>query len=181
MKLTPEIHARLLSHARDAIANYLSGREPPAINADWPELPRCGAFVTIRKFGRLRGCIGVFSADDDLPTTVARMAVSAARDPRFVDIPLSLAELKDLTVEISLLSPLTRIDNPFDFELGRHGIYVRHGHHIGCFLPDVATERNWDKETFLGQCCQLKAGLPPNAWKEHGTEVHIFSVEKFAG
>jgi AmmeMemoRadiSam system protein A len=178
MELTDDLRARLLRHARGAIIASLAGEEPAHPDSSWPDLPRCGAFVTLRKFGQLRGCIGVFETLDDVPTTIARMAMAAARDPRFIDTPLSVNELKDVRIEISLLSPLREVADPLDFELGRHGIYVKRGDRVGCFLPDVATDRGWDKETFLTQCCMQKAGLDPRAWKQPETEIHVFTVQK---
>jgi len=179
MELSPEIRARLLRHARASIASYLRGNDRKDDAEQWPDLPRCGVFVTLRKSGRLRGCIGVFEALDDLPTMIWRMAVSASQDPRFVDMPLSPNELSDVRIEISLLSPLTRIDDPLGFQVGVHGIYVKQGHQVGCFLPDVASERGWDKQTFLTQCCQQKAGLTGDAWRAPGTEIFTFTVDKF--
>jgi uncharacterized protein len=177
MPLDPAIRIQLLRHARTAITNYLTGRNDA--HAPWPaDLPRSGAFVTLHNHDQLRGCIGVFVTDDDLPDTIARMAVAAARDPRFRDNPLTTAELKDIHIDISLLSPLAHITNPLDFDLGRHGIYVKQGRHIGCFLPDVATEAGWSKETFLAECCAHKAGLGANAWNAPDTEVYRFTVEK---
>jgi len=178
VELNDHLRARLLQHARNAITAFLAGEEPAPPDAPWPDLPCCGAFVTVRKFGHLRGCIGVFEAPDDLPTTVSTMAVAAAKDPRFVEIPLSVNEMKDIRIEISLLSPLRKIDDPLDFELGKHGIYVMRGMYVGCFLPDVATERGWNKETYLTQCCTQKAGLDGRAWKQADTEIHVFTVEK---
>ncbi|HUN80292.1 MAG TPA: AmmeMemoRadiSam system protein A [Phycisphaerae bacterium] len=177
MSLDPAIHSRLLSHARGAIASYLTGEElPPWDLAD--ELPQCGVFVTLRRGEHLRGCIGIFSATEDLPTTIARMAIASARDPRFVDLPVSARELADLRIELSLLSPLEAMADPMDFEIGRHGIYISHGYAVGCFLPDVATEHGWDKITFLTQCCMQKAGLSPDAWSRPDIELFRFSVEK---
>ena len=106
------------------------------------------------------------------------MAVSAVLDDtRFAHNRIRLSELEDLMIEISLLSPLKRIENPLDFELGKHGIYLRKGRRNGCFLPQVATETGWPKEEFLSQCCHVKAGLSPEAWRDKDTEVYVFTVE----
>lgn len=178
-EVDPETRQRLLDLARTSIARSLRGREPAPTEEDWPPLTPCGAFVTLRKKGSLRGCIGTFTPRGDVPQTIQEMAVSASQDPRFVGMPISAAELKDIKIEISLLSPLTHIDDPLDFELGRHGIYVRQGFCTGCFLPDVATESGWSKEEFLSQCCKGKAGMAADAWKDADTDVSIFTVEKF--
>jgi uncharacterized protein len=177
MPLDPNIRVHLLRHARSAICAYLSG-EPLPKHELGENLPRCGVFVTLRKVEALRGCIGVFSSEDDLPTTIARIAVAATRDPRFTYMPVSLNELSELRIEISLLSALEPMTDPMDFEIGVHGIYISRGHAVGCFLPDVATEHGWDKHTFLTQCCGQKAGLEPDAWRTAGVELFRFTVEK---
>jgi AmmeMemoRadiSam system protein A len=178
--LDANLRARLLQHARSAISAHLSGIQIADMDQEpWPDLERRGVFVTLRKNGNLRGCIGTFVAHADLPTTVREMAVAAAQDPRFVAMPISSTELPHIRIDISVLSPLQPIDDPLSLTPGRHGIYIRRGHSSGCFLPDVASERNWDAQTFLTQCCLQKAGLDGMAWKETDTEVFVFTVEKF--
>jgi AmmeMemoRadiSam system protein A len=142
-----------------------------------PELKeKNGVFVTLRTRGRLRGCIGRMVSDIPLHKLVSEMAVSAATDdPRFNQIEPS--ELNDMEIDISVLSPLQMVENPLDFKLGRHGIYVKKGSATGCFLPQVASETGWTKEEFLSQCCSTKAGLSPDAWKEKDVEVYIFTSE----
>lgn len=139
-----------------------------------------GAFVTLKRHGELRGCIGTLVCRGPLAEEVARVAVSAAReDPRFQ--PVSPAELGDLDVEVSVLGPLERID-PLDataVEVGRHGLVVEQGHRRGLLLPQVATEWNWDRETFLAQTCR-KAGLPLDAWRR-GATVYRFEADVFGG
>lgn len=102
---------------------------------------------------------------------------SALRDPRFIVDRLRPEELEDLTIEVSVLSPLQKIDDPLDFELGRHGIYLKRGVASGCFLPQVAEETGWSKEEFLTQCASGKAGLPADTWKDPATEVFRFTCE----
>jgi AmmeMemoRadiSam system protein A len=179
MSLDVTIQARLLGLARSTLTSILLGGEPPP-EAPWPDLPPCGVFVTLRKGRALRGCIGTFTPEDDLPATIRRMAASALRDPRFLDRPVSAAELPALRIDLSLLSPLQPIDDPTAFEIGRHGIYIRQGGLVGCFLPEVAIERGWDQATFLTQCCVQKAGLEPDAWQDPETEVSIFTVERIS-
>ncbi len=142
-------------------------------------MARRGVFVTLRKRGRLRGCIGTFTPRADLPETVVEMSASATRDPRFTAMPISPTEEKDIRIELSVLSPLRRIEDPLDFELGRHGIYLRHGIAAGCFLPEVGTESGWDKERFLSELCSQKAGLSPDAWRDRAVEIQVFTVQKF--
>ena len=106
------------------------------------------------------------------------MAVAAAtEDPRFISAPITPEEVKDLNIEISVLSPLEKIENPLDIELGKHGIHIKKGYRSGCFLPQVATETGWSKEEFLSRCASMKAGLPDSAWKEPDTEVYVFTAE----
>lgn len=172
------VRQQLLVIARSAISGLLTGSAEPDEAGLPPDLPSSGVFVTLRKSGRLRGCIGTFLPRGNLVDTLRDIAVSAARDPRFVQMPISANELKDITIEISLLSPLTPIPDPLSMEIGIHGIYVRRGHQSGCFLPDVATERGWTAQAFLANCCEQKAGLEPNAWRAPGTEVFVFTVQK---
>ena len=169
----------LLRIARQVVTAVVNGLPRPRFEVSTPELQQPqGAFVTLRTHGRLRGCIGCFEASQPLHEVVAEMAESSAlKDPRFVFDRLRPEELADLTIEISVLSPLERIDDPLDFELGRHGIQLTRGGASGCFLPQVATETGWSKEEFLTQCAYGKAGLPPDAWKDPATEVRRFTCE----
>ena len=140
----------------------------------------CGCFVTLKNRGRLRGCIGQFVSDRPLVELVAEMAkASATGDPRFLTNPITASEVSRLHIEISVLSPLQRTDNPLNLELGTHGIYIKRGYACGCFLPQVADETGWSKEEFLSQCCSHKAGLAPDAWKDPKTEVYLFTAEVF--
>jgi len=171
----------LLRLARETIRAHLAKGPTPAL----PEVEIApedfgGAFVTLRNAGRLRGCIGQFDPCTSLPETVQEMAIAAAGDPRFRDQPVTGDELPELTIEISVLSPMKRTNDPLSLEPGVHGIHIRKGLHSGCFLPQVATEQGWDKEEFLSRCCSGKAGLPPDAWKEPGTEVYLFTAEVFS-
>ena len=104
---------------------------------------------------------------------------SATGDPRFFADPITPRELDQLDVEISVLSPLRRTDDPLSLRLGIDGIYIKKGRASGCFLPQVATETGWSKEEFLSQCCVHKAGLPSEAWNDPKTEVYLFTAEIF--
>lgn len=171
----------LLRIARQSIEAVVGGMLPLMVEVESDALKApCGAFVTLHNSGRLRGCIGQFEAEGPLFKTVEAMAVSAAmRDPRFLSDPVTVAELSRIDIEISVLSPLEKLDNPLDIELGKHGIYIRGEYGSGCFLPQVATETGWSKEEFLGHCCAGKAGLKPDAWKDPSTEVLRFTAEVF--
>jgi uncharacterized protein len=136
-----------------------------------------GAFVCVKKRGNLRGCIGYIQAIKPLAITISEMAEAAAfQDPRFP--PLRQDELRDLTFEISILSPLKQITDINEIEVGKHGLYIVKGIHAGLLLPQVATEYGWDSETFLEQTC-CKAGLPPNAWHDKTTKIYSFSADVF--
>jgi len=167
---------RLLRIARQAIAAHVGGA--PASASDEGELAsrRGGAFVTIRKAGDLRGCIGHIEPGDRLVDVVARCAVAAcSADPRFPALVSS--ELPQVEIELSLLGPLEAIAGAEEVEIGRHGLVVEKGWQRGLLLPQVATEWNWDREAFLAQTCQ-KAGLPRDAWK-HGAKLWRFEAEVF--
>jgi len=175
------VRSRLLALARQAIeADLLGLGQPAGLCEPWPVLTPCGAFVAVRKSGTLRGCIGTFEPDGDLPNTIARLAVAAIHDFRFTGCAISMRELPALAIEVSVLSPLRRLDDPLDFELGVHGVLIRRGSQSGCFLPQVATERGFDREQFLSACCEHKASMEPHAWRDHQTQVFVFTVDKFS-
>jgi AmmeMemoRadiSam system protein A len=137
-----------------------------------------GVFVTLKKLGGLRGCMGTLDAAPPLSEAVRHAArVAALSDPRFP--PVTLAELPDISIEVSILSepwPMRTID---DLQIGTHGIIVRQGMQRGLFLPQVAREHQLDPHTFLSRCCAEKAGLPPDAWEDPNTEVLLFTAEIF--
>jgi len=173
---------KLLEIAKTSVEKYILENKIPEFKIDDPVLNTpMGAFVTIRKHGQLRGCIGRFwSKDLDLPLykTVSYMAIAAATsDTRF--LPVRPEELKDLTYEISVLSPLKKIDDWHKIEIGKHGVEIRKGNNVGVFLPQVATENNWDLEEFMGNLCEHKAGLPRDAWKTGEVELYIFTAQVF--
>jgi len=105
------------------------------------------------------------------------MAVEAGTgDPRFS--PVQEKDLNNLKFEISILSPLEKIDDVNKIQVGTHGIIIRKGFNSGLLLPQVATEYGWDRNTFLEQTCH-KAGLPGGCWKQ-GADIYIFSAEVFS-
>ena len=171
----------LLKVAKDTVEVVINERPIPKPKSDDPQLNApCGCFVTLKNHEQLRGCIGQFISERPLIELVSEMAkASATGDPRFFADPITPDELKDLDIEISVLSPLQRTDNPLSLKLGVDGIYIRRGRASGCFLPQVATETGWSKEEFLSYCCAHKAGIAPDAWKKPGTEVYLFTAEVF--
>ena len=139
---------------------------------------KCGAFVSLHKHGRLRGCIGHFGEDVPLHEIVAEMARAAAfEDPRFM--PVTADELADIDIEISVLTPMRRIQSLDEFELHRHGIYIRKGYRSGTYLPQVADEVNWTKEEFVSHCAQDKAGIGWDGWKDPETELYVYEAIVF--
>jgi MEMO1 family protein len=169
---------RLQQIARQSIEARLRGDNPPKLGNLTATLkePR-GAFVTLKKHGELRGCIGHIIGTKPLAETVAEMAEAAAfLDRRFS--PVTAAEFPELEIEISALTPLERISDVGVIQVGTHGIVLRQGGHSGLLLPQVATEYGWDRTTFLEQTCR-KAGLPRDAWKNPNSEIYIFSAEVF--
>jgi len=170
--------SELLQIARATIRAALQGQAAATNWASTPSLDQPAAvFVSLHQNGRLRGCIGSMTADRPLCEAVARMAVSAALDdPRFP--PLSEPELSATAIEISRLSPLTPAA-PEQLCPGRHGVYLANGTSHAVFLPQVARQQRWDRETLLSELC-LKALLPPEAWKQPGTTLMLFEAEVFA-
>ena len=171
----------LLKVARDTAEAVISGRAGKVIDTDDADLnSHCGCFVTLKNHGDLRGCIGQFTSDKPLIELIADMAkASCSQDSRFFSNPITANELSQLDVEISVLSPLKKTDDPLSLRLGIDGIYIKKGFASGCFLPQVATETGWSKEEFLSYCCSHKAGLNSDAWKDKDTEVYLFSAEIF--
>ncbi|MCP4107887.1 MAG: AmmeMemoRadiSam system protein B [Desulfobacteraceae bacterium] len=178
MGLTNEEKDFLHKIVKETIQAKLSGEKLPEYENSFPKLkePR-GAFVTLKKHGKLRGCIGHIIARYPLINTISKMAVSAAfEDPRFP--PVRQEEFKDIDIEISVLTPLRKIKDVNEIQVGTHGIYIKKGYFSGLLLPQVATEYGWNRDTFLEHTC-LKAGLPRDTWKEQGVEIYIFSADIF--
>lgn len=169
--------AVLLSAAREAIRCALDGHgfARPAVSAAL-ETP-AGAFVSLHLHGDLRGCIGTLDARRPLIDSVTDAAVSAAtRDRRFS--PLTLEELERVDLEISVLGPFVPVEDPEQITVGRDGLLLRVGGLSGIFLPQVATEQGWDRETCLDHLA-IKAGLPRTAWRRPDARLERFTAEVF--
>jgi len=168
-----------LEIARKTLEEYLTSGKILEINPKNSSLLKnLGAFVTLRKNGELRGCIGEFEPKEPLYKVIQRMAAAAAtEDPRFP--PVSASELRDIKIEISVMTPKRKIENWKEVELGKHGVVVQKGLHTGTFLPQVATETGWSLEEFLSQLCWQKAGLPPDCYKDPSTNLYIFEAQVF--
>jgi AmmeMemoRadiSam system protein A len=171
---TEEEKKELLVIARKAITDYATNGKTPEIEIKDPKFKTDGAvFVTIKKNGNLRGCIGNIRPVMPLYQSVIKNAVAASSsDPRFP--PIKKEELKDIDIEISILSPLKPVKDVKDIQPGKHGLVIIKDMHSGILLPQVATEYGWDRETFLEQVC-MKAGLPRGSWKD--AELYSFTAE----
>lgn len=165
----------LLRLARETIAEHLRTGSIPAYETPDPLLNRrAGVFVTLKERGQLRGCIGHTRADLPLYQAVQQMAVAAATsDPRFP--PLTPEELEDVSIEISILSPMRRVTDLEQIEVGTHGLVILKGEHQGLLLPQVPVEQGWGREEYLENLC-LKAGLPTNCWTEQPTLYSFTAV-----
>ncbi|MDP8323103.1 MAG: AmmeMemoRadiSam system protein B [Candidatus Stygibacter australis] len=170
----------LLQLARNSIIDSLENSDSAIPIPKNPKLTEDRAvFVTLHKHGDLRGCIGHMIARDELYKAIWEMAKSAAfADPRFA--PVSRRELENIIIEISILTPMKKIESLDDIVMGRDGVMVQQGYHSGVFLPQVARETGWDKVTFLQHLCHSKAMLPPDAFLDPLTDIFIFQVEEFS-
>lgn len=168
----------LLRLARDAIRSHLeSGKPPPAAVEEGPLMEKRGAFVTLKRDGQLRGCVGYPLPHDPLYLTIMEAAVMAAtHDHRFPSV--SLEELPEIRIEISVLTLPRKIAEVSEITIGEHGIIVTQGLSRGLLLPQVPLEWAWDRETFLRHGC-MKAGLEEDAW-EKGAEIEVFSAQVFS-
>jgi len=167
----------LLGLARRAVETFVrSGKVLEYETKDPNLLAARGAFVTLKKSGGLRGCIGFLEPVFPLARAVIQAAVYAAtEDPRFPAV--GEKELAELEYEISVLSPLRRIPDPKEVRVGTHGLVIAQGGRRGLLLPQVPVEEGWDRETFLRQAC-YKAGLPETAWQT-GAEIFVFEAIVF--
>jgi len=168
----------LLQFARESIQRYLTTETLP-LARNFPNRMKYhqGAFVTLKKDGDLRGCIGNLAGDSDLGQTVGTMALQAAfNDRRFR--PVSLAELKDLEIEISVLTPMASVSSPEEIVVGRDGILLSKSGSSAVFLPQVAEENNWDRNETLENLCK-KGGLPADCW-EKDAQFQVFQADVFS-
>ncbi|MBN2120909.1 MAG: AmmeMemoRadiSam system protein B [Candidatus Omnitrophica bacterium] len=180
MELSAEDKKTLIHIARKTLREYLSSKKIPEFEVSSSILKEnMGAFVTLKRQDALRGCIGNIVGQKPLYLTVRNMAIEAATgDPRFPKVKYE--ELKDLDIEISVLSPLERVNSADEIIMGKHGVIVKRGFQQGVYLPQVAMETGWSKEEFLSSLCSHKAGLSPSAWKEKETELYVFTATVFS-
>jgi AmmeMemoRadiSam system protein A len=176
--LTDDQKQALLDLARRSVWVQVTGRTQPPESAPRDLPDASGVFVTLTRDGELRGCLGTLQCNLGLAGEVMRCAADAAcEDPRFP--PVAGDELGELSLEISVLGPLERVDPsvPGAVVVGRHGLVVEQGPARGLLLPQVASERDWTPEQFLAQTC-IKAGLHADAWR-HRAEVYRFEAQVF--
>lgn len=177
MSLSSLEKEQLIALARRTIASVLFGKDKGEFPLSDGLREKNGAFVTIKHKGQLRGCIGYIRAVLPLNETISEMALQAAfHDPRFS--PLGKDEWEDIDIEISVLTPLKKIQDVSEIQVGIHGLFIEKGSRSGLLLPQVATEYHWDAITFLENTCH-KAGLPKDAWKSEAVNIYVFSAEVF--
>lgn len=204
MELLPHHQALLLNLARSVLCRALAGEPAPEETASAPgqdslfpsddpspllpfELDAlllsdpclaspAGCFVSLhtQQTHRLRGCVGRLEADRMLFDAVRAASLNVLADPRFTGCPVCYEELDELEVELSVVSPLRRVDDPLEFEPLEHGIYLTIGKHAGCFLPQVARQTGWSRQQLLDRLCTEKIGLAPDAWRSAKAALSIF-------
>jgi AmmeMemoRadiSam system protein A len=135
--------------------------------------------VTLRKHGQLRGCVGFTEPVYPLWEAVIRAAALAAfRDTRF--FPVAKGELKDITIEVSVLSGLKPVKSADEIVIGKHGVVIRKGGNSGLFLPQVPVEQGWNRDEYLRYLCVEKAGLLPDDWKSADAQLYTFTTDVFS-
>jgi len=173
--LTDEEKSVLKAIARTTLE--VAVKENRRVEIDPSKLPKrlqqhLGAFVTLKKEGRLRGCIGRFEPNQPLYEVIIEMAIAASRyDSRFA--PVTPDELSEIEIEISVLTPRVRVNSIDDIVVGKHGIYVVYREKNGTYLPQVATDMGWSKEEFFRSCCEQKAHIAP----EHCKDAELYTYE----
>jgi AmmeMemoRadiSam system protein B/AmmeMemoRadiSam system protein A len=181
LTLTDADRQALLRLARQTLNAHLAGEPLPEPDIDSPglHLPRA-TFVTLRykATGDLRGCRGEVFARSEVWESVQHVTtLSASDDPRF--LPMQAHEADETHIEISVLSPLRRTKSPDEVIVGQHGVLVRRGGRGGLFLPQVPVEQGWDRDQYLDYLCEMKAGLPRNAWRKPDTALYVFEADVF--
>jgi len=179
--LPADVRSALLKLARQTVTAHLNKERLEKFSpGELPEAARAdgACFVTLENHGVLRGCIGNMEATGPLYEAVIRNAIYACQDQRFVDNPVTPAELDQIHIEISYLTPMQLVSNPNEIVVGRDGLLIERGPSRGVLLPQVAYSRGWTREEFLTQVCH-KAGLPADAWKDPAAHIYSFSAEVF--
>ncbi len=180
IELNRDQQIAMLRLARKTIADKLGIHEdieiPPLNDEIFNE--KCGAFVTLHIRGNLRGCIGYIEGIKSIPSTVKEMATASAfSDPRFSS--LTREEYRQIDIEISILSPVEKVNDIDEIVVGRDGLIITRGYNRGLLLPQVPVEQGWDRDTFLSHTC-YKAGLPADSWKKPDVLIEKFSAQVFS-
>jgi AmmeMemoRadiSam system protein A len=177
LHFTDQERALMKEMVKETIESKLFGKKEKRHQVPAKMREKLGAFVCLKTHGQLKGCIGHIRGLLPLDETVREMAKQAAfYDPRFA--PLDASEWKATEIEISVLTPMRKIEKIEEIEVGVHGLYIEKGLDTGLLLPQVAVEYGWDRETFLQNAC-MKAGLPKDAWNSKGINIYIFSADVF--
>lgn len=178
-QLDAETKKEALQIAKKTLAEYINNRQKIPITSQNQVLSQpLGAFVTLRKKGQLRGCIGKFEPSEPLYQVIQEMTIAAAtEDVRFP--PVRAEELSEIKIEISVMSPKKRISSWKEVKLGKHGVVIQKDGRGGTFLPQVAKDTGWTLEEFLGQLCSQKAGLSPDCYKDPTTAIYTFKAQVF--
>lgn len=181
LQLDDQAQKEAIKIARTTLTEYINSRQKIPITSQNQVLSQSlGAFVTLRKKGQLRGCIGKFEPSEPLYQVIQEMTIAAAtEDARFP--PVRTEELSEIKIEISVLSPKKRIGSWQEIKLGKHGVVIQKNGHGGTFLPQVAKDTGWTLEEFLGQLCSQKAGLSPDCYKDPATTIYTFEAQVFEG
>ena len=170
-----DLKKEMLKLARDTVEMYVKEHKNPSIENVSEELKeKRGAFVTLKREGKLRGCIGYTEPYFPLAETIVRAAISASTsDTRFT--PVKPGELPHIDIEISVLSPVRKTTDISEIKIGVHGLVIKKDGRSGLLLPQVATENKWDVEEFLAHTC-WKASLSTDSWKKENCEIYLFSA-----
>jgi AmmeMemoRadiSam system protein A len=178
--LDEEAQKEALKIVKDTLQGFFKKGVIPKIKVKSKSLfKNLGCFVTLKKNGKLRGCIGEFPSDKPLWQVIQKTALASAfEDPRF--FPLKKEELPFLEIEISVVFPLEKIDDWRKIKLGMDGVLIEKEGRRGVFLPQVAKETGWSLEEFLGNLCLEKMGLPKDCYKDPKTKIFVFKVQNFS-
>lgn len=172
--IDPTTGAQLLTFAEEMLRAVVCSADTPAV----PELAilqnEYGAFSTLRRGSALRGCIGNFAGSGPLGEILPRVVrESATQDFRFP--PVSCDEVDEISLSLSILFPAYPVDSAEEIRLGRDGAILSLGRRRAVFLPEVAVEQRWDRETMLDALAR-KAGLFPGAWRDSRARLEVFQT-----
>ena len=180
MEISPETRHAILEFAADVVSRRLGADPRPLPNLTDPIFSRNGAcFVSLhrRSNHQLRGCIGFIDSGKTLMQALTGASESVIGDPRFLVQPVSRFELPDLTIEVTILGPLQKVNSPLDFDPKEHGIHLLFRGRTGLFLPQVGRETGWTREQLLGRLCTEKLGANELSWKDPAAELRIFMAD----